>query len=89
VGKIKRTGKQVEYVGNYTVGGDKGKENDRTSTVLKYITSVQVEDMMICTESCRIMGGGKKGEGRVTERIELTKLMHIHSWAAQRNPFEC
>jgi hypothetical protein len=30
----------------------KGKENDRESVVSKYITSVQVEDIMICNESC-------------------------------------
>jgi hypothetical protein len=33
-------------------GGEKGKENDRESTILKYITSVQVEDVIICIESC-------------------------------------
>jgi hypothetical protein len=33
-----------------TRGGGKGKENDRVSTMLKYIKSVQVEDIMICTE---------------------------------------
>jgi hypothetical protein len=33
-------------------GGGKGKENDRQSKILKYITSVQVEDVTICTESC-------------------------------------
>jgi hypothetical protein len=26
-------------------GGGKGKENDRISTILKYITSVKVEDI--------------------------------------------
>jgi hypothetical protein len=31
--------------------GRKGKENYR-STTSKYITSVQVEDIMICTENC-------------------------------------
>jgi hypothetical protein len=30
----------------------KGKENDRASTILKYVTSVQAEDIMIGTESC-------------------------------------
>jgi hypothetical protein len=29
-----------------------GKENDRESTVSKYIASVQVDDIMIHTESC-------------------------------------
>jgi hypothetical protein len=29
-------------------GGGKGKENDRQSTILKYITPVQVEDPTIC-----------------------------------------
>jgi hypothetical protein len=33
-------------------GGGKGKENDRASTISKYITSVQVEDTTIRTESC-------------------------------------
>jgi hypothetical protein len=33
-------------------GGGKGKENDRAATISKYITSIQVEDTMTCTESC-------------------------------------
>jgi hypothetical protein len=33
-------------------GGAKGKENDSKPTISKYITSVQVEDTMICIESC-------------------------------------
>jgi hypothetical protein len=33
-------------------GGGKGKESDTKSRILKYITSVQVEDITICTESC-------------------------------------
>jgi hypothetical protein len=33
------------------MGGGKGKENDRGSTVSKYITSVQVEDIKVCIES--------------------------------------
>jgi hypothetical protein len=41
----------------------KGKQNDQETTILKYITSVHVEDIMICTESCSIMGG--KGGSRV------------------------
>jgi hypothetical protein len=36
-------------------GGGKGKENDRAPTS-KHVTSVQIEDIMICTESCSIMG---------------------------------
>jgi hypothetical protein len=32
-------------------GGGKGKENGKESTISKYITSVQVEDIMICIES--------------------------------------
>jgi hypothetical protein len=39
----------------------KGKKNDRESTILKYITSVQVEDITICIESCWIIGDGRKG----------------------------
>jgi hypothetical protein len=31
---------------------EKEKENDRKSTILKYITSVQVEDIIPCIESC-------------------------------------
>jgi hypothetical protein len=31
-------------------GKEKGKENDRESTILKYITSVKAEDIM--SESC-------------------------------------
>jgi hypothetical protein len=33
-------------------GGGKGKENDKKSTILKYITSERVEDIRMCTESC-------------------------------------
>jgi hypothetical protein len=33
-------------------GGGKGKENDRASIILKYITSVKVENIRISTESC-------------------------------------
>jgi hypothetical protein len=33
-------------------GGGKGEENDRESTILKYIASVQVEDIIVCIESC-------------------------------------
>jgi hypothetical protein len=33
-------------------GRGKGKENDRLSTILKYITSVQVEDTITFIESC-------------------------------------
>jgi hypothetical protein len=33
-------------------GGGKGKENGRESAMLKYMTSVQVEGIMICMESC-------------------------------------
>jgi hypothetical protein len=30
----------------------KGKENDRASTISKYVTSVKVEDIMIFIKSC-------------------------------------
>jgi hypothetical protein len=32
--------------------GGKGKENDRTSTILKNKTPVKVEDIRICIENC-------------------------------------
>jgi hypothetical protein len=32
-------------------GGGKGQDNNRVSTILKYVTAAQVEDTMICTES--------------------------------------
>jgi hypothetical protein len=32
-------------------GGGQGKEKDRVSTILKYITSMQIEDITVCTES--------------------------------------
>jgi hypothetical protein len=32
--------------------GGKEKENDRGSRIPKYVTSVQIEDIMICIESC-------------------------------------
>jgi hypothetical protein len=35
-----------------TQRGGKGKENDTASTISKYITSVQVEVIMIYTKSC-------------------------------------
>jgi hypothetical protein len=33
-------------------GGEKGKENDRKSTISNCITSLQVEGATICTEHC-------------------------------------
>jgi hypothetical protein len=33
-------------------GGERRKENGRESTISKYITSVLVEDLMICIKSC-------------------------------------
>jgi hypothetical protein len=36
-------------------GGGKGKKNDRTLIILKYI--LWVEDITICIISCLIMGG--------------------------------
>jgi hypothetical protein len=33
-------------------GGGRGKENDRAPTILKCITSVQVEDLIICNKNC-------------------------------------
>jgi hypothetical protein len=41
-------------------GRGKGKENDRESTIWKHITSVQVEDITTCTESCWKMAGGRE-----------------------------
>jgi hypothetical protein len=32
--------------------GGKGKEDDRASTISKYITSVKVKDITTCIESC-------------------------------------
>jgi hypothetical protein len=38
-----------------------GKENDRESTILKYLTFVQIKDIMLYNESSIIMGvGGKR-----------------------------
>jgi hypothetical protein len=31
---------------------EKGKENERVSKILKYITSMKTEDITICIESC-------------------------------------
>jgi hypothetical protein len=49
-------------------GRGKGKENVIASTILKYLTSMKVEDITIYTESCRIMereeGRGKESNGR-------------------------
>jgi hypothetical protein len=42
-------------------GGGKGKENEAASTILKYIKSVQVEDIMICIECHLIVGGEGMG----------------------------
>jgi hypothetical protein len=33
-------------------GRGKGKENNRESATLKYMTSTQVEDITMCTENC-------------------------------------
>jgi hypothetical protein len=35
-----------------TWGGEKAKEDDRALTILKYITSVQVKDIIKRIESC-------------------------------------
>jgi hypothetical protein len=43
-----------------TWGWGKGKDNDRKSTILKYITSAHVEKITICTESCSVMEVGGK-----------------------------
>jgi hypothetical protein len=32
-------------------GGGKGKWNDKVPTILKYVTSVKVEDIMKCIEA--------------------------------------
>jgi hypothetical protein len=41
-------------------GGGKGKENDKKSSILKCISSVQVENIAICIESyCTWEVGGK------------------------------
>jgi hypothetical protein len=32
-------------------GGGKGQENDKELQIWKYIASIQVEDIMICTEA--------------------------------------
>jgi hypothetical protein len=44
---------------------------------------ISAENITICTESCKIIGGGKEG-GRVTEEVELTKVKHIFSCEALR-----
>jgi hypothetical protein len=40
-------------------GGGKGKENDRTSTISKYITSGQVEDLTVLKADDEWGLGGK------------------------------
>jgi hypothetical protein len=39
----------------------KGKERDRNTTKSKYFISGQVEDIVISTESCQMMGCGREG----------------------------
>jgi hypothetical protein len=34
----------------------------RRSTILNYVASVQVDDIMICAESSRIVSSGRKGD---------------------------
>jgi hypothetical protein len=68
-------------------GGGKGKESNGQA-VLKFFTYKQKENVTICNESCQIMGVRRKGEGRVTEEVELTKIKYIHSCYTLRNPFE-
>jgi hypothetical protein len=34
----------------------------RGSTILNYVASVQVDDIMICAESSRIVSSGRKGD---------------------------
>jgi hypothetical protein len=49
-------------------GGGKGKERDRNTTKSKYITSDQVEDIMISTESHQMMGHGREGVRKSNRR---------------------
>jgi hypothetical protein len=49
-------------------GGGKGKERDRNTTKSKYFTSVQVDDIMISTESCQMMGCGREGVRKSNRR---------------------
>jgi hypothetical protein len=51
-----------------TWGRQKGKENNRELTILKYITSVQVQDKTIYIKSCGIMAGGMEGVRESNER---------------------
>jgi hypothetical protein len=41
-------------------GGGKEKRIIRESTILKYITSVQVKNITLCIESCEIIWSGKE-----------------------------
>jgi hypothetical protein len=50
-----------------TQGGRKGKQNERESTILKYITYVQVEDVMIYTESYCVLEDRRRSVRRATE----------------------
>jgi hypothetical protein len=69
-------------------GGGKGKQNDRTSTILKYITSRQVQNIKIRTKSCSVMGGRRKRVRESNVGVELTRIKYIHSLDASRNPCE-
>jgi hypothetical protein len=49
-------------------GGGKGKEQDRDTTKSKYFTSGQVKDIMISTESHKMMGCRREGVRKSNRR---------------------
>jgi hypothetical protein len=49
---------------NHTMEFWEGGKGKRTIvTILKYLTSVQAEDLTVCTESCRKWEVGRRGKG--------------------------
>jgi hypothetical protein len=67
--------------------GGKGKKNDRVNNI-KYIASVQVQDIMTGTESCQIIGD-RREKGRESIREYWSDQSKIYPELGYINkPFE-
>jgi hypothetical protein len=69
---------------NYSKNGSRGiKENDGESIISKYNASVQVDDIIIHTESCLIIGGRREKvsesnrEGRTDKCTIYSQLRYV------------
>jgi hypothetical protein len=72
----------------YGTWGGWERKKEEESIISKYIASVQIDDIIIHSKSCGLVGDRRKGVRRVTEGAELTKVQYIHSWDTSGNPLE-